>query len=151
MSKKQRSAWDIQTAALRSLRQDFAKAAEKSEQAVGKLVIDLADSQLDIRNNISHLGYPLHNLRFLQRGAEGLYEAANFSSHCPNQLKIWDDYLEEINRRHSGFGCVPENRKEISALIEQNGPKKMEMRLRQFMKRRIYKAQKNCKQGGYLF
>ncbi len=151
MPKKRKHAWDIQQDAFTSLKDQFTVAAKKGEDNVSQLIAEFTRGQKDIRQNVSHLGSPLNNLRFLQRGADGEYQPYNFSSNTPYQMKVWDDYLEHIGRRHHGFGCIPANEREIEKLIKQNGPKKMEDRLRRYIKRRIQQAKKQCAQGGYLF
>ena len=71
------------------------------------------------------------NLQFLLKGAHGEYIPHPETSL--HSRTLWDDYLLYIQKSE---GRV-RNDYTINHLIKQNGPKKMEDRLRRFLKRRI--------------
>ena len=145
---KANTAEAIQSQALKGLQADFVKAAnEKRKDLTASFQGALEDPVHENvqRNDRAPWGKrkvfdkwdsDFQKLKFLHEGATGGYATPEFSS-MDGYNNIWNDYLRDIGRLHSGFGCYPRNDGVVEKLIKQNGPKKMEQRLTGFLKRRI--------------
>lgn len=156
MSKKL-SPYDIQVRAIASLKEEFEQAAH---DARGKIhaAVEMAMSATDVEQVRSvagfkypsfsyNLGYARDRMQFLLQGAEGRYQPADSHLSVNVSMKLWGDYLQSIGRHSTGFASVPANEGTIDSLIKQNGPKKMEQRLKSYLKRRIKDAVKSADYG----
>jgi len=134
-------AFSIQHNALASLQGEFKKAAKVGLKKNAQLLEKLVTSGVNVGGHLDVMQSSVENINFLVKGSNLDYSLqAQFNSNCGKGLTIWNDYLAEIDKLNKGLGCYPNNDNQIQKLIDQNGPKKMETRLRNFLKRRIEKS-----------
>lgn len=137
-------AYDIQQAAVVSLQKEFNAAVDKAR----KNALRQAEEALlsgTYPSSTYRDGYDLASARRriweLQQGAEGryrLYGGTGSISGVSTGCELWGHYLESIGRLDTyPYGCIPRNEETIAGLIRQNGPKKMEERLRRFVRGQI--------------
>ena len=134
----------IQQAVVTSLKEEFEKAVDKARaKALAEAEKTLMTGEPPY-NSGYRSGFDLLSARraikSLQQSALGDYSLCyRFSTvtSMSNGYQLWGQYLQSIGRLDNyAFGCVPRNEKTIRALVRQNGPKKMEARLRSFARKR---------------
>lgn len=138
--------YGLQANALKSLRANFNTAAKDGRKTLrGRFENFLQDpakptgDRFDQEARSREMEYKLSQLNFLTKGSKGeyLHRDAAFSSSISGYGALWHDYLHSINKLRHGWGCIPDNRDTIEALVRLNGPAKMQKRLENFAKRRI--------------
>ncbi len=142
--------YQVQKAVMRSLHKEFNAAVEKARkkslaEAEKTLMTENPPYNSGIRSGFD-LVTARHMIMVLQKGAEGYYELPYYSrvSSVDNSHQLWGHYLESIGRLNtSAWGCIPRNEETMIKLLRQNGPKKMEDRLRKFARGRIKETVKN--------
>lgn len=148
-------AFDMQKKVLKSLKSEFEVAARRVHQDTLEEITRLLDTKSD-DTAIRKILWNSRNVCFrpfdekaydilrarkriteLQQGAnEGRYLLGSLRARGSG-YELWYHYLESLNRLKQGFGCIPGNAALMEKLIRQNGPKKMEERLRRFAKKEI--------------
>lgn len=141
ISKAQDQAYEVKKAVMTSLKDDFNAAAET---AVAKA---LAVTEETLRTgkypaSVYRDGYNLESARRriweLQQGVEGDYRIWSSYLGIRSGMELWGHYLESIDRfSRQAYGGAVINEETVAELIMQNGPKKMEQRLRSFAKQQI--------------
>jgi|GEM_PF-3515430 len=135
----------IHARVIHSLKDEFQAAADEALdiylQAAGKAITDTA---LPGTRNCTSLKYNIASARvkmqFLLAGAEGRYHNGNDYSAPISAGKAWGEYLDELGHGQHGWASYPANESILRGLIKINGPKKMEHRLTQYVRRQISQA-----------
>jgi len=131
---KQKTSYDVQQLALKSVKDDFTKAAKKAKN----ILYNKLENETPLCNTSLSLNFSLYQVQFLIKASKGEYLPSDDYYRLSGSL--WTDYLFDIDKCHYGFNSVHNNIYEVDKLMKQNGPKKMEDRLKRFLKRRINKA-----------
>ena len=147
---KKLSSYDVQTAAFKSVTADFNRAVVQGRQKYLDMATDFAVGDQSIRQHASKMNQSLLALRFLEKAAKGEYASSSSTTSYRFGGAVWEDYLNDIGALHHGFNSANNNDDEVQKRMKQNGPKKMETRLTQFLKRRVTQSVKRIGKPGAL-
>jgi len=135
-NKARDKALGIEARALSSVQDEFKTAAIQKKKDLRPLFEVALNNPLQ-----SMFSMQFSSFSFLTAGSENSFMATPIGFENLPSLDVWGSYLHDIGRLDGvSPNTLAVNEATVKDLITQNGPKKMEYRLGQFMKRSIKRA-----------